>query len=221
MGLALTNSNNPTPQDESQNSALCTRVCSWQIRWDSETEVTQHVGRPQTCFGKICSYQENVDIALYIFTIRIYFFCKKKVMCFQDVCGFILVVCFFALFFRLWKGVITAMFVEGTFKRLWISIFSHFDQANKANIRSFQVLLKLSRGICKWLGHQLRPQHAMTFVHFWAIRTKKTCLPRLTYTKQFDQSWVPHWDILDQQTLNASIDPSNGCTSKHESIVKA
>jgi len=45
-------------------------------------------------------------------------FFQKKVVCFQDVCGFILVVCFFALFFRLWKGVITAMFVEGTFNRL-------------------------------------------------------------------------------------------------------
>lgn len=66
-GLALTDSNNHTPQDESQNSALCTRVCSCQILWDSETEATQHVGRPQTCFGKICSYQENVYIALYIF----------------------------------------------------------------------------------------------------------------------------------------------------------
>lgn len=103
-GLALTNSNNPTPQDESQNSALCTRVCSWQIRWDSETEVTQHVGRPQTCFGKICSYRENVYIAFYIFISMKnnsdlqYFFCKKRqVMCFQDVCVFILVVCFFAL----------------------------------------------------------------------------------------------------------------------------
>ena len=163
-GLALTNSNNPTPQDESQNSALCTRVCSWQIRWDSETEVTQHVGRPQTCFGKICSYRENVYIAFYIFISMKnnsdlqYFFCKKKTsdvfsrcLCFYPCC---LLFCSFALFFRLWNGVITAMFVEGTFNRLWISIFSHFDQANeanKANIRSFQVLLKLSRGICKWL----------------------------------------------------------------------
>ncbi len=28
------------------------------------------------------------------------------------------------VFFRLWNGVITAMFVEGTFNRLWISIIS-------------------------------------------------------------------------------------------------
>ena len=103
-GLALTNSNNPTPQDESQNSALCTRVCSWQIRWDSETEVTQHVGRPQTCFGKICSYRENVYIAFYIFISMKnnsdlqYFFCKKNKWCVFKMFVFLSLLFAFLLF---------------------------------------------------------------------------------------------------------------------------